>query len=536
MADNPGHIQGTPFDDVLTGTDLNEWIEGLLGNDRLYGMGGSDQLWGAGGDDLYDGGEGHDYAQFFKSNMWIRVDLAIKGPQDTNEGRDTFVSIEGILGSPLNDDFRGDDAYNEIHGADGDDFIDGRGGDDFLVGGAGADEIHGGGGADSITGGDGNDRLFGGAGDDRFWVGFGVDLYDGGEGVDSLVFSLDSGGVTVDLSLATRQEFAPSMYGTLTSIERVSGTRFADTLLGDARDNIFDSGAGDDIVDGRGGNDTYVVGAWYKDLKIQWTVDGWRITDTSSSGFAQGSDLVRNVETLQAADVWTHLGDGMPLIVRNILRLEDTEPNSPASQLSLELAAGRITPQAALNTVIEAADATTSVASLNYQFFTGKTPSVIGIDFLVAPTGPNASNLNSEIYAKFNTVNRYINFAANLGKYGEAKDSFAAKYGSMTLAEATKSAYATIFGGTPTDAKVAQLLEGRVDFLASFTGDGSEGIGTKAAMVGFLLAAAALENVGVMARSNAAWLADLADGEAPFAVDLINPANGYYKADFIFGG
>lgn len=39
-----------------------------------------------------------------------------------------------------------------------------------------------------------------------------------------------------------------------------------------------------------------------------------------------------------------------------------------------------------------------------------------------------------------------------------------------------------------------------------------------------------------MARSNDAWLADLIDGSAPFAIDILRPDLGYWKADFIFGG
>jgi hypothetical protein len=144
--------------------------------------------------------------------------------------------------------------------------------------------------------------------------------------------------------------------------------------------------------------------------------------------------------------------------------------------------------------------------------------------------------LNSAYYAQFNTVNRYINFAVNLGKNGEAKDSFATKYGSLSLIDATKEAYKAIFGATPTDTKAHALIDTRVDYLASYGGDGAAGIGTKAAMVGFLLAAAATENIGVMARSNDAWLTDLADGSAPFAINVLDPLNGYYKADFIFGG
>jgi hypothetical protein len=55
-------------------------------------------------------------------------------------------------------------------------------------------------------------------------------------------------------------------------------------------------------------------------------------------------------------------------------------------------------------------------------------------------------------------------------------------------------------------------------------------------MVGWLLAEAEKADLGVMARSNAAWLTDLADGSAPFAIDILDPAKGYNKADFVFGG
>ncbi|OYX04736.1 MAG: hypothetical protein B7Z12_05715 [Caulobacter vibrioides] len=92
------------------------------------------------------------------------------------------------------------------------------------------------------------------------------------------------------------------------------------------------------------------------------------------------------------------------------------------------------------------------------------------------------------------------------------------------------------FGSTPTEAKVHALIDSRVDYFASYGGDGANGIGTKAAMVGWLLAEAEKADLGVMARSNAAWLTDLADGSAPFAIDILDPAKGYYKADFVFGG
>jgi len=167
------------------------------------------------------------------------------------------------------------------------------------------------------------------------------------------------------------------------------------------------------------------------------------------------------------------------------------------------------------------AASTTSVAMLSYEFFTGKTPSQAGIDFLVSPTGPNTTNLNSAYYGQFDTINRFINFAVNLGKNGEAKDNFTAKYGALSLFDVTRDAYKAIFGVTPTDEKLHALLDGRTDYLAYYGGDGSAGIGTKAAMVGFLLAAAATENTGTYARALENFYIDLADGSAQFHVDLI---------------
>ncbi|MDG2521181.1 FG-GAP-like repeat-containing protein [Caulobacter segnis] len=208
-----------------------------------------------------------------------------------------------------------------------------------------------------------------------------------------------------------------------------------------------------------------------------------------------------------------------------------------ATDLSAKVSAGALTQAAAIAEIVKAADQTTSVATLSYLFFTGKIPSVGGIDYLVSASGPNPNNLNSAYFQSFNLENRYINFAVNLGRDGEGKAAFQTEFGSLSLFDATKKAYAEIFGGTPTDAKVTALLSGGRDaYFASYGGDGLTGQGTKAAMVGWLLAEAEKGDLGVMARSNAAWLTDLADGSAPFAIDITAPGAGYYKSEFVFGG
>ena len=175
---------------------------------------------------------------------------------------------------------------------------------------------------------------------------------------------------------------------------------------------------------------------------------------------------------------------------------------------------------------------TTSVANLTYAFFTGATPSAGGLNYLISPTGGNASNLNSAYYSAFNVENRYINFAINLGKFGEGSAAFNAGYGSLDLSAATAKAYTEIFGFPPDIGKVDAILNAQVpngvggsftraEYFAARSGDGAGGIGTKAAMVGYLLAEAAKAHVGVYGLSHDAFMADLADdGAAAFNVRL----------------
>ena len=184
---------------------------------------------------------------------------------------------------------------------------------------------------------------------------------------------------------------------------------------------------------------------------------------------------------------------------------------------------------AALSAIGHYADSTTSVATLTYQFFTGRTPTGAGLDYLIH-SDANPADLNDAYYAKFNLENRYINFAVNLGKLGEGKDAFAAQYGALSLSDAVKTAYTAIFGTAPTAAKVAAILDASVTFggqtmtraayLASYGLDGQNGIGTKAAAVGYLLVEALKADLGPLAQANDHFLSDLADGAAQYNVDL----------------
>jgi nitrous oxidase accessory protein NosD len=240
-----------------------------------------------------------------------------------------------------------------------------------------------------------------------------------------------------------------------------------------------------------------------------------------------------------------HLLDLPSSVQNSLLGVLRTSVSFPTTiQTALEIKSGMaadMSADTAVATIVKSAAATTSVATLAYEFFTGKAPSASGMDFLVSPTGPNANNLNSSYYQSFSLENRYINFAVNLGKMGDGKAAFTADYGNLSLFEATRTAYAKIFGEAPSDTKLHALLDPttvlngqtftRADYFAYYGGDGANGIGTKAAMVGYLLAEAVKADVGTYALSNDAFLTDVATHGAPFGVDLVGQ---YSQPAFVF--
>jgi Ca2+-binding RTX toxin-like protein len=117
--------------------------------------------------------------------------------------------------------------------------ITGTGGDDHLYGGAGTDTISGGGGDDVIDGWSGSDTL------------------DGGTGVNTVSFASAGGGVTVSLALQGAAQGAGTGSVTLTNFQNLTGSAYADTLIGDAGANVIDGGGGgNDVLDGAGGVNT----------------------------------------------------------------------------------------------------------------------------------------------------------------------------------------------------------------------------------------------------------------------------------------
>lgn len=159
-------IIGSDFGDHLIGNAADNRIEGRDGNDKLYGGGGADSLFGGNGNDtlsggagadLLDGGLGRDRVSYRDFSVGLVADLGLPSRNTGDAAGDSYVSIEDLEGTALNDTLGGDALANALYGLDGNDRIEGRGGNDSLYGGEGDDILQGGEGADRLDGGNGFD-------------------------------------------------------------------------------------------------------------------------------------------------------------------------------------------------------------------------------------------------------------------------------------------------------------------------------------------------------------------------------------------
>ena len=197
---NIENIEGSDYDDILTGNN---------GPNHLYGGAGDDELQGGEGIDRLDGGAGVDTVSYANSKEGMLVNLLFnEGSRNDYEDRsEEIVNIENVIGSDYLDSIRGDSGENDLYGRAGDDELSGGAGADRLFGGAGDDELRGNGGDDVLEGGDGADRfIFGHSNGDDTILDFtdNEDLIDLSEidlsGFDDLTLSSDSNGVTIHMT------------------------------------------------------------------------------------------------------------------------------------------------------------------------------------------------------------------------------------------------------------------------------------------------------------------------------------------------
>jgi Ca2+-binding RTX toxin-like protein len=210
------HSGGDALGDTLTAI---ENLRGSAGVDTLTGNGLDNVIEGGAGNDILDGGAGNDTVSYAHSTFGVTVHLDNPTPQDTvQQGIDTLVGFENILGSNAADSLWGD------------------GGDNIINGGAGFDFIVGGGGSNT---------LIGGTDGDIYIV----------QGVNDAVVENEGGGYDIVLA---QTDFTLAQGSEVEALAVISGTGI--TLTGNDMQQVLTGGAGDDTINALGGNDLIISG------------------------------------------------------------------------------------------------------------------------------------------------------------------------------------------------------------------------------------------------------------------------------------
>ncbi|KQW78756.1 peroxidase family protein [Brevundimonas sp. Root1279] len=270
--------------------------------DVLNGTAANDSLWGGAGNDTLNGLGGLDTANYSQSGNGVNVSLnANQASNDGSGAVDTLNSIENVTGSNFNDTLVGNALGNMLIGGSGADTLVGVGGADTLVGGAGAANTMIGGlgddhyvvsasdtivelagegidsiettlntytqranvenlsfaGAGNFTG-SGNalaNIITGSGGTDTLYGAGGNDTLVGAGGVDTVTYAAAAGSVNANLTAMRASVDGDGGADTFVGVENLTGSAFADLLVGNADVNVLNGGLARDTLLGFGGND-----------------------------------------------------------------------------------------------------------------------------------------------------------------------------------------------------------------------------------------------------------------------------------------
>jgi serralysin len=275
------NARGGSGNDTLIGNALDNILEGGSGNDVLTGNGGADVLIGGDGNDTFyadvfdyflqfSGGTGYDILYISGELSFVYDYLAYGFEEMHTSSVPTPPSPSEIVGSAANETLGGTTGNDTIRGLAGNDTLNGSDGDDTLLGG------------------DGNDKL------------------NGGYGIDTASYEDASAAVIVTLATTKSQKTLGSGTDTLTSIENLTGSNFADKLTGSSTGNILSGLAGDDILDGGAGADTLVGGSGNDtyvfdnaaDVADETGGDGFDLIKSSVSIDLSGASVVGEIENI----------------------------------------------------------------------------------------------------------------------------------------------------------------------------------------------------------------------------------------------
>ncbi len=249
----PATASTSAFSHTLIGIEA---VMGSAFNDTITGNAHENMLRGSAGDDTIDGGLGNDWADYANAatstvagGTSLVINLATGTASGGNIGIDTLISIERVRGSNLNDTITGTASDNVIRALAGNNAIDGAGGFDVI------------------------------------------DYVQASAGVTVNMSNTDvvTGAFTVTAS------FAGGLTGTdvVKNVEGVQGSRFNDSITGDAGDNRFNS---------FGGNDTYFGGAGNDLVNYQFATTGMQVNLSTGTASGYTADSLTDIESVRGSE------------------------------------------------------------------------------------------------------------------------------------------------------------------------------------------------------------------------------------------
>jgi Ca2+-binding RTX toxin-like protein len=185
-----------------------------------------------------------------------------------------------------------------LEGLDSDDLLQGEGGNDTLTGGAGNDTLEGGSDNDLLDGESGSDVLDGGLGDDTI---------EGGSESDTVSYESALGSVTVTITGVAGSATGAAGNDTLSSIERIRGSNFNDTLTVISRppgDFVITGGAGNDTITGSAAADPNIWASYASStsgIAATLTFDGLTYGGAVTDGLG-GTDTLANIRAVEGSD------------------------------------------------------------------------------------------------------------------------------------------------------------------------------------------------------------------------------------------
>ena len=294
------NVEGTTFDDTLTGDGSANVISGSDGDDRLTG---------GLGDDTLSGGNGSDTADYASSAAAVTVALDQVTQDTIGAGTDALLGLENLTGGSAADALSGDgecELHSRVSAATTSSTA--AGATTRLDGGTGTDTVSLESAASGTTIdleaglsiGDGTDSLvsFESATGSSFNdVLIGTDLantLDGALGVDTVDYSRSIGGVS--LNLQTNAVTGAGGTDTLAEIENAAGSVYDDVMVGNTRPNTLLGAGGDDTLNGAGADDALSGGDGIDTADYTTSGTNVHVDLRSGEGRGRGDDTLSGIE------------------------------------------------------------------------------------------------------------------------------------------------------------------------------------------------------------------------------------------------